>query len=146
MPALTRLETDLAPPATAVLVRGAQTAGRLAMIATTEHPGSEPPCHCHHWEDEVLYVLHGTVALYCDGTWTRHTAGSTAVVPRGTEHTFAVLTPAAQLLTSFAPAGLEGWYGEGDAASPWQRPLEQIIVGAARFGCEITGPHPGQPR
>lgn len=145
MPALTLLEPN-ALHSTTVLVRGEQTGGRLALIATTECPGSEPPCHCHHWEDEVLYVLQGVVAVYCDGTWTHHTAGSTAVAPRGTEHTFAVLTPTAHLLTSFAPAGLDVWYGEAGAQSPWQRPLEQIIASAARFGCEITGPHPGHPR
>lgn len=136
---------DTLPSGNAVLVIGAQTGGRFALIATIERPGAEPLLHCHHWEDEVLYVLDGTLAVFCDGVWTQQGSGAAVVLSRGSQHTFAVLTPSARVLTSFVPAGMEGWYREHDAMAPWQNPIEQIIVSAARYGCEISGPHPGQP-
>ncbi len=58
-----------------VLVTGAQFGGRLALIETLEMPGAEPPCHCHHWEDETLYVLEGELVVFCGGTWTQAVAG-----------------------------------------------------------------------
>ena len=134
---------QIRPPA--VLVTGAQTGGRLALIETLEVRGAEPPRHCHHWEDETLYVLEGELAIFCGGSWTRALAGVVVVVPRGTEHSFAVLTRTSRILTMFTPAGFEGWYGEVSIAAPWSGALEQVVVAAARYGCEITGPHPGRP-
>ena len=131
------------PPA--VLVMGAQTGGRLALIETLEVRGAEPPCHCHHWEDETLYVLDGELAVYCGGTWTPTPAGTAVVLPRGTEHSFAVLSSRARVLTMFAPAGFEAWYGAMGTVLPWSGEIEHIVATAARYGCEITGPHPGRP-
>ena len=131
------------PPA--VLVRGAQTGGRLALIETLEVRGAEPPRHCHHWEDETLYVLDGELAVYCGGTWTHTPAGTAVVLPRGTEHSFVVLSSSARVLTMFAPAGFEAWYGAMGTVLPWRGEIEHIVATAARYGCEITGPHPGRP-
>jgi hypothetical protein len=47
------------------------------------------------------------------------------------------------------PAGFERFYQEYDtvaARSQMALPsLEQVVALAARYGCEITGPHPGRP-
>ncbi|MDQ4076710.1 MAG: cupin domain-containing protein [Chloroflexota bacterium] len=132
-----------------VLVGAEVTGGRLALIETVEQPGSEPPCHCHHWEDELLYVLAGELALFIEGIWFRVPEGRAIAVPRGAEHTFTVLTEAARVLTLFAPAGFEGFYHEleqtasGVAGNAYR--LEQWVTTAARYGCEVTGPHPGVP-
>ena len=131
------------PPA--VLVKGAHTGGRLALIETLEVRGAEPPRHCHHWEDETLYVLDGELAVYCGGTWTHTPAGTAVVLPRGTEHSFAVLSSRARVLTMLAPAGFEAWYRDVGTVLPWSGELEHIVATAARYGCEITGPHPGRP-
>ena len=131
-----------------VMAAGRDTYGRLAMVITTERPGAEPPCHCHYMEDEALYVLEGELAVYLEGTWIRAPAGAAVFLPRAAEHSFAVLTQSARVLSVLAPAGFEGFYSEmGDA--PWASvtplEIERLVVTAARYGCEITGPHPGRP-
>lgn len=128
-----------------ILVTGAQTGGRLALIETLEAQGTEPPRHCHHWEDETVYVLEGVVALFCAGRWVHAPPGAVVVVPRGMEHSFAVLSTTARILTMFTPAGFEAWYRDVSGAAPWSDTLEQVVGTAARYGCEITGPHPGRP-
>ena len=139
------MSVRIAPvPPPAVLVTGAQTGGRLALIETLEVRGAEPPRHCHHWEDETLYVLEGALAVYRAGTWTHSPAAAAVVLPRGMEHSFVVLSGTARVLTVMAPAGLEAWYGEARPATPWSGALEHVVAAAARYGCEITGPHPGR--
>ena len=128
-----------------ILVTGSETGGRLALIETVEVWGAEPPRHCHHWEDETLYVLEGELAVFCGGTWTRTPAGTAVVLPRGAEHSFAVLSRRARVLTMFAPAGFEAWYRDAGTVIPWSGEIEYIVATAARYGCEITGPHPGRP-
>ena len=137
------LSASVRPPT--VLVTGAQTGGRFALIETLEVRGTEPPCHCHHWEDETLYMLEGALAVYRAGTWTHCPAGAAVVLPRGMEHSFVVLSGTARVLTIVTPAGLEAWYGEARPATPWSGALEHVVAAAARYGCEITGPHPGWP-
>lgn len=131
--------------ASIVLVTGAETGERLAIIETVEVQGAEPPLHCHRWEDETLYVLEGELEVFCAGTWTHTPPGAVAVLPRGAEHSFAVLTETARVLTMFSPAGFEAWYRQADATTPWNGNLDQVVATAARYGCEITGPHPGRP-
>lgn len=133
-----------------ILVGAEASANRLAVIESVERPNSEPPYHRHQGEDELLYVIEGEIAVLVEGAWQAAPAGTAVVIPRGTQHTFAVLGQAARLLTVFAPAGFEGFYRElGPAATAWplgnaQR-IEQWVATAARYGCEITGPHPGAP-
>jgi hypothetical protein len=61
-------------------------------------------------------------------------------VPRGTEYTFAVGSAHATLLTLFLPGGFEQFYMDL-GPTPWCD-VERAIGTAARYNCEITGPHP----
>ena len=131
---------QIRPPA--VLVTGAQPGGRLALIETVEVRGAEPPRHCHHWEDETLYVLEGALSVYHAGTWTPCPAGKAVVLPRGTEHSFVVLSGTARVLMLVAPASIQAWYGEARHGTPWSGALDHVVAAAARYGCEITGPPP----
>ena len=40
-----------------LLLTGAETRGRLALVETRERRGEGPPRHRHRWEDEIVYVL-----------------------------------------------------------------------------------------
>ena len=127
-------------PDLVVLVDGAATAGRLALLALTVTRGQEPPSHRHHWEDEALYVLAGALRVRVAGEWATVAAGAAVFLPRGVEHAFVVATPVARLLVALAPAGFEGCYRELGGASALS--LERLVATAARYGCEITGPPP----
>jgi quercetin dioxygenase-like cupin family protein len=131
-----------------ILVNAEMSANRLAVIESVERPNSEPPRHRHHWEDELLYIIEGEVTVLVDGSWQKAVAGTAVVIPRGAEHTFVVLSETARLLTVFTPAGFEGFYREMSHTTLPQgngRNIEQWVATAARYGCEITGPHPGHP-
>ncbi len=135
--------------AVTILVGAEATAGRLALLELVERPGGEPPCHRHYWEDELLYVLEGELALFIESKWLAVPTGRAVMVPRRVEHTFAVLSQVVRLLTVFTPAGFEGFYQELTsqklAAGGAETDLERWVAMAARYGCEITGPHPGRP-
>ena len=71
------------------LVDGSQTAS-LGMFELTVPPGSNvPPPHSHSGNEELVYVLEGTLR-YTVGDETRDLApGETMHTPRGTAHAFA---------------------------------------------------------
>jgi quercetin dioxygenase-like cupin family protein len=131
-------------PEVSVLLTGADTGGRFAVVEIGAVPGSEPPLHLHTREDELVYVLEGELTYYADAETRTATAGACVFLARGCEHTFSVLSDGARLLVIVAPAGLEGSYGElgggGTGAVP---DLERLVTVAARYGVEITGPPPG---
>lgn len=51
-------------PRATVLVAGEQPGGRFAAVETVERRTSEHPRHLHHWEDEALYVLDGSLDVW----------------------------------------------------------------------------------
>ncbi len=128
----------------AILLGSAETAGRVALIETVVEPGSEPPCFRHYWEDKLLYVLAGALNVYVAGRWIEAPAGAAVWLPRGVEHTY-VAAARTRVLAMFTPAGFEGFYRELDAPCPWVHEIERVVATAARYGCELTGPHPGPP-
>lgn len=128
----------------AVHVGGEESGGRLAVVETSVSPQLALPRHCHHWEDEVVYVLTGEIACWRGDAWRSYGAGQSVFVPRGTEHTVVALSDEARLLVTLTPAGFEGFYRElAGAGGPL--PLDRLVALAARYGCEITGPCPGLP-
>jgi quercetin dioxygenase-like cupin family protein len=137
--------TEHAPvPDIHVRIGSDTSAGRVALIETVEVPGMEPPYHRHQEADILIYVVAGELTLYLAGAAIVAPAGSAHWVPCGTEYTFAVVSPQAYVLTLFLPAGFEQFYTELGPA-PW-RAVERSIATAARYGCEITAPHPCIPR
>jgi quercetin dioxygenase-like cupin family protein len=132
-----------------ILIDAQATDGRLALLEVVEQPGGEPPIHRHYWEDELLYVLTGELVLFIEGKWLAVPPGRAIMVPRGVEHTFAVLSTTARMLALFTPAGFESFYRETGLEKRGEREnttgIEQWVATAARYGCEVTGPHPGRP-
>jgi len=61
-------------------------------------------------------------------------------LPRGVEHVCAAAAGKARVLSFFAPAGFERFYGE--MADPGPPDVERLVTTAARYGCEIDGPRP----
>ncbi len=123
-----------------ILIDGAATAGRLALLERVVSRADAPPRHRHHWEDEALYVLAGALRVWVGGRWADAPAGAAVFLPRGVEHTIVAITPVARVLVVLTPAGFEGCYRELDGAAV--PALERLVATAARYGCEITGPPP----
>ncbi len=125
-----------------ILVNGAETGGRFALVEMVEVRGAGLPRHLHHWEDEVLYVLEGELAVCVAGEWVAAPAGTAVLLPRGVEHAVAAVTAEARVLAALAPAGSEGFHRELGEPSAGGAALERLVAVAARYGCEITGPAP----
>ena len=131
-------------PCFSILVAGEETGGRFALVEMVEERGAEPPRHLHHWEDETLYVLEGSLSVWVAGKWVEAPAGAAVFLARGVEHALAVAAGRARVLSFFAPAGFEGFYRELGATSAPD--VERLVITAARYGCEIVGPAPERLR
>ena len=130
-----------------VLIGGADTGGRFAVIETSERQGTVPLCRVHTWEDQAVYVLEGVVSFCVDGAWSRCPGGTCVLLPRGCEHTYSVESQEARLLTLAVPSGFEGFYREMDerdgSSQAVTRDFEWLVTVAARYGVEIALPESG---
>lgn len=75
-------------------------------------PGSEPPRHVHHREDELIYVLEGEVTFECGGDILEAMPGTLVFMPRGVPHHFKVQTKFARALVAMTPSGFENYFME----------------------------------
>jgi quercetin dioxygenase-like cupin family protein len=93
-----------------VLVRHADSDGRVSMMDNVVRPGGGPPLH-HHDFDELFYVLDGELTFQLGDERHVRRAGELAFAPRGAVHTFANFSgaPARQLLF-VTPAGFERYF------------------------------------
>ncbi len=129
-----------------ILLTGAETGGSVAVVEVTERRGAEPPLHIHQHEDEMIYVLAGRVTFHMDGRAVPCEAGGHVLLRRGGEHSYVVESDEARLLVVLLPAGLEQFYRER-ADEPDRKgvsDLEQLVITAARYGVDITGPPPDE--
>lgn len=123
-----------------ILMSGTQTGGRFALIQMVVRREHEPPSHLHMREDEVIYVVDGTIVVVVDGARREYRPGESVYLPRGVEHAYCLRSEEARLLVLALPAGIEGFYREMDASLDDDRHVERLIALAARYGIEITGP------
>lgn len=129
---------DVAPT---LLIEGATTGGKLALLEVRVRRDCLVPLHLHHWEDEIVYVLEGEVLFYLDGKRRPGPAGSCVLLPRGSEHAYTVESTEARLLIIVAPAGLEQLYDAQAQSSPRSTStLEWLVTTGAKYGIEVTGP------
>lgn len=123
----------------------AKTGGALSVTDCVSPPGSGPPRHVHEDADETFVLLSGD-AEFCleDERFTRG-PGQTAFIPRGTEHTFCILSgvPSRHLII-LTPGGFEGFFAEM-AAGQFRIPQDMpaITQAAARYHLTFTGPPTG---
>ncbi|MBT8202438.1 MAG: cupin domain-containing protein [Acidimicrobiia bacterium] len=117
----------------------AATAGAFTLLEIEVAPGLGPPQHLHQREDEMWFVLDGSLRFLAGERILPAGPGSFVFVPRGTAHCFQNVgaTPA-RLLVMFAPSGMERFFREHAAlTSPDE---EQYRLIAERSWMEVTGP------
>ena len=91
-------------------------AGRGAAVAEyTTCQGEEPPDHTHSTEDEVFYVLSGTLTFRCGGQSFDVGTGGFVFLPQGVEHGYTIRSdaPVHLLVVTFPTrtAAHPGWGG-----------------------------------
>jgi quercetin dioxygenase-like cupin family protein len=62
----------------------------LAMVRYTARCGEEPPEHVHPTEDEIFYVIKGSLTFITNDTAYPVTTGGIMVLPAGIPHTYIV--------------------------------------------------------
>ncbi|GAA3765024.1 cupin domain-containing protein [Salinactinospora qingdaonensis] len=89
------------------------TDGTIGVMEAEVPAGSGPPLHIHQNEDEMFYVLEGTLEIVdVDRTFLAE-AGSFLFLPRGSAHRFTnVSDKPARMLMLFSPSGFEDFFLE----------------------------------
>jgi quercetin dioxygenase-like cupin family protein len=67
---------------------GAETAGRYSISEWWLDPHTQGPGAHSHPEDDVFYVIEGTMSFLLDGKWIDAPKGSFVLVPGGATHDF----------------------------------------------------------
>lgn len=131
-------------------VLGEQTEGRLFQTLVSGPRGAAPPLHLHHEADETFLVLEGAVAIFVGNERYECTAGDFVLGPKGVPHAFLVRSEWAEMLATFSPAGIEGFFAEVAPAvvagepppAPTMPDQGEFIRMMTKYECELVGPPP----
>jgi quercetin dioxygenase-like cupin family protein len=131
-------------------VLGEQTEGRLFQTLVSYPKGAAPPLHIHHDADETFFVLEGEVTIFVGDEQYECTAGDFVLGPKEVPHAFLVRSEWAEMLVSFSPAGIDGFFAEVAPAviagesppAPSVPDQDEFIRLMARYECEFVGPPP----
>lgn len=135
-------------------VLGSATGGGLDIVDHRVPPGYAPPLHVHRDQDEVFYLIAGTLQVTCGDEHWHVEPGSLVFLPRNIAHGFVAGDdgPARTLLIN-APAGFADVIVElGVPATGLALPDEGVAVPgpdrvaevSARYGIEPPRPTTGQ--
>lgn len=124
------------------LISAAETGGAISVLDTVSYHGSGPPRHVHEREDEIMIITTGAMELWMAGASRVLQAGEAAMIPRGVEHTFKIIseTPCRHFLV-LTPGGFESFFQEmarGQFRIPEDMPV--IAETAGRHSLTFTGP------
>jgi mannose-6-phosphate isomerase-like protein (cupin superfamily) len=108
---------------------GAETAGRYSISEWWLEPHTKGPGAHSHAEDDVFFVIEGTMSFFVEGEWIDAPRGSFVLVPGGSTHDFENRSAArAGALNFSAPGDFEQdmpaivqWFADnppGDAGPP----------------------------
>ena len=94
-----------------------QTGGAFYVCEAVFGPESGSPLHIHRYEDELIYVLEGAIAIRLDKEKLYAPAGGIVHLPKNIPHALQnpLKTPL-RIMVSAIPGGLEGYFDEVDAA------------------------------
>lgn len=130
---------------------GAETDGQFWALEGLADHNMAVPLHAHSREDELWYVIEGTIR-FTVGDETRDAGpGTFAYIPRHLPHTFQVLSDTARWFGVGTPAGLDQWFFQTGvpAGGPTLPPppdalpdVALIVASLRQYGTETLGPPP----
>ena len=126
---------------TTILAGAAATGGAYALVEHTLAPGllGSPP-HRHSREDELSYVLEGTLTVWRDGAVTEAGPGAVVPKPRGEWHAFWNAGPApVRFIEVISPPAFADYFRELAALIPAHAPPDPAALAAlaGRYGMEF---------
>jgi quercetin dioxygenase-like cupin family protein len=134
-----------------VLLDGAATGGRFALIELTLPRAAAPPMHLHP-QDETFYIQEGELTVFVGDERRTCRPGATVYAPGGSPHGWRVESDTAKMLILSTPAGIEEYFRAlaEPAEWPWLQPPpdgprvppERIAEAEREHGVVRLGPLP----
>lgn len=124
------------------ILKPEETNGTMSIVDSISPIGSGPPRHIHHNEDETFVTLTGSCKVWLGGEERVLSAGESAFIPRGKEHTFKVIgDEPCRHLVILTPGGFEGFFADM-AARQFAIPddMPEIEKSAEKHNMTFTGP------
>lgn len=125
-------------------VSGADVGKRYAIIEAHTPPGLGPELHVHPLQNEMFFVLRGSIGVRCGSDHAVLKTGDSFMAPAGVPHAFVALgTEPAHTLFLFDPAGdMEAFFADyaaviDVAGEPDQKKLVEVN---AKHGIKVVGP------
>jgi quercetin dioxygenase-like cupin family protein len=125
-------------------VSGADIGKTYAAIEVHTPPDRGPELHIHFNQNELFYILKGSIGLQCGSDRTILRAGDSFMAPANIPHAYVTLgTEPAHMLNIFDPSGgTESFFSEyaplvGVEGEPDPKKLAQAY---ARHGMKVVGP------
>ena len=115
-PGAGRTVTKSSGSSTELKLVGEQSGGDLAVVEWHIRAGDEPPIHTHTREDEMLYVIDGSITAFVGDQRIEVGAGSYAALPKDLRHGLTVHGDEVRLLVTLVPAGAEYFLAPRDDA------------------------------
>jgi hypothetical protein len=107
-------------------------------------PGGEPPLHVHRNEDELFYVLEGSLKVFRGFDELILHPGQSGFLPRNVPHTFKIMSRHARFLVYVTPAGFEGYFRDlGQRVEKAENPeaarvdAAEMVRAAGRYGVKF---------
>jgi mannose-6-phosphate isomerase-like protein (cupin superfamily) len=95
------------------VVTGAESNGSMFALDCLVGAGGGPPPHRHLAEDELFYIVEGSIEFTMGGETRTVGAGESVFVPRGSEHAYVNGgSEPCRMLAVYTPSGMEGWFRE----------------------------------
>lgn len=118
-----------------IKLSGKDTNNQFTLIEQANEPGVGVPQHVHTYEDEVFYVMEGTVEFQIEDAVQILKAGELTYVPRGVAHRFTVVGDAkAKVQLSIFPAGIEHMFAELDQLPPGPPDFAAVTGICGKYG------------
>ncbi len=130
---------------------GEETDGQFWALEGLGDRHMQIPVHVHTHEDEIWYVLEGTIDFMVDGVAQTGGAGTYVHIPRGVPHSFSIRSETARWFGIGTPAGLDNWFFEtGEPALALTLPpppdglpdVQAIVDSLKAYGTDTLGPPP----
>lgn len=139
-----------------LIFTGADTEGRFTMAYHHAHAASEPPLHEHDGEDEMFYLLEGSVTFWAAEEEAKLGPGDSILLPHDLPHAFQVSPDAeARWLVFMSPTGFEEFYREVGDPAEYRGPRRgwatdeaterRLHESAERHGIRIIAPPGARP-
>ena len=121
-----------------IKLTGKDTNGQFTLIEQFDEPGVGIPTHIHYNEDELFYVLEGTLKITINGKTNIANVGDTVFCPRGISHSWEVIgNKKAKTLLTITPAGLEPMFEELSKLNKGLSEIEKVVEIAERYNIKF---------